>query len=439
MLKRNFTLLIIILVIIIAVLFGWFYFFPPSTNGGGKESNFTNFLSDFLPFGGNSNNTNTDTGNTNTGGTDISGYEDQTDDSFGEIKLKKVSTFPVSGFGVFMKERFEAIAPQDDPVSGTPTPPKTELDPFVRYVEKSTGNTYQTFADDIEERQFSSAIIPTVYEAFLGNGGESVIVRYLKDNSNNIETFWGKLPKEYLGGDTSSSNGFTGSFLPENITDMSVSQDKSKVFYLTNTSTGSIGTTLMLETGTRSQVFDSSLSEWLSSWPSDNKITLTTKPSYNTAGFMYVVNPNTKSFEKVLSGVNGLTTLMSPDGKKILYSNNNLSLYVYELETGKSTLLGVKTLAEKCVWDDVSELVYCAVPQSVNGIEYPDSWYQGTQSFSDEIWKVNTTTGITYRIASPINLVGVDIDIIKPELDQNGDYLFFLNKKDSYLWEFNLK
>ena len=36
-------------------------------------------------------------------------------------------------------------------------------------------------------------------------------------------------------------------------------------------------------------------------------------------------------------------------------------------------------------------------------------------------------------------LGGEEIDGIKLATDEGENYLFFVNKKDSYLWEFNLK
>ena len=96
---------------------------------------------------------------------------------------------------------------------------------MLRYVDKATGNIYQTFADKIDERKFSSSVIPRVYEAFFGNEGESVIMRYLKTDNRTIETFVGALPKEFLGSDSVGTNEIKGSFLPENISDISVSPD----------------------------------------------------------------------------------------------------------------------------------------------------------------------------------------------------------------------
>ena len=198
--------------------------------------------------------------------------------------------------------------------------------PALRYVNKATGNIYQTFADKIDERKFSSTTIPKVYEALFGNKGESVIMRYLKTDNKTIETFVGTLPKEYLGADSIGTSEITGSFLPENISDISVAPDTSKIFYLFDIGDSVVGVTFTLQTNTKVQVFDSPFTEWLSFWPNNKMITLTTKPSANVPGFMYAINPDRKpastsaslggDFNKILSGINGLTTLTSPDGKK---------------------------------------------------------------------------------------------------------------------------
>ncbi len=366
--------------------------------------------------------------------------------STSNLSLKKVSGFPIAGFGVFMKERFKeeslAVSPPRggetaQPVT-KPAMPATEFMPALRYVNKATGNIYQTFADKIDERKFSSTVVPKVYDAYFGNNGQSVIMRYLKDDKT-IETFIGALQKEYLGADSVGTNEVAGSFLPENISDLSLSPDTSKIFYLFNIGDSAVGVTFSLQTNAKVQIFDSPFTEWLSFWGNSKVITVTTKPSANVPGYAYTINPDKKDFNKILGGINGLTTLTSPDGKMILYGDNNLSLSILNINTGSSSLLGVKTLPEKCVWGRASDLIYCAVPKFANQAEYPDSWYQGEISLSDQIWKIDAISGNTTLILDPASISGEDVDGIKLALDENQNYLFFVNKKDSYLWELALK
>jgi hypothetical protein len=312
--------------------------------------------------------------------------------------------------------------------------------PALRYVDRATGNIYQTFADKIAERKFSATVIPQIYEALFGNKGLSVVMRYLKADGRTIETFVGNLPKELLGADTTVPNEIKGTFLPENIKDISLSPDTSSVFYLFNSGDNIVGTTMNLTTNKKVQIFTSPFTEWLSQWPNTGAITLTTKPSSGIPGYMYILNSNTKSLTSVFGSINGLTTLTSPSGKLVLYNNDSLSLGVYHTDTKVSDPLGVRTLPEKCVWGKLSDTVYCAVPKSIDTGSYPDTWYQGEVSFRDQIWKIDLKTGNATMLVDPITISnGEEIDGTKLMMDDGENYLFFVNKKDSYLWEFALK
>ena len=410
--KRNVILLIVILGVIIIGIFTVFALYQPTSTNTGVVGDSINFVANFLPFGKNKTVAPTDTNTP----TDVSGYIPPTESEVSVAKLKKVSSFPVAGFGIFMKERFKdvpVITPNTTPVTPTttdatttpitktpttkdkkqklpaPVLPPTEFVPAIRYVNRATGNIYQTFADKLDERKFSSTVIPKVYEAFFGNKGGSVIMRYLKADNKTIETFLGALPKEYLGADSIGTSEVKGSFLPENITDISISPDTSKVFYLFNTGDTVAGVTASLQTSTKVQIFSSPFTEWLSLWPNDKVVTLTTKPSAYALGFAYSTNPNKKDFSKILGGIAGLTTLTSPDGKMVLYGDKNLSLNILSLDTRNTYSAGVKTLPEKCVWATTSDVLYCAVPKYIDNGNYPDSWYQGEVSFSDVIWKID--------------------------------------------------
>ena len=387
--KRNFILFIIILTIIIAIVFGILYLYQPAGKTG-TVADSVNFIANFLPFGKNK----TPTNNTNSNNTpaDISGLDSDTINNPGSI-LKKVSSFPVAGYIVFNKER---IITDTITETTTKSPQKipTEFALNLRYVNKITGNIYQTFA--------------------------------------------GILSKEYLGADSVGTSAITGAFLPENITDISISPDTTKDFYLFNTGDNTAGISFSPQTSTKVQVFDSPFTGWLSFWPNKNMITITTKPSYNTFGYMYAIDPDKKDLTKILGDINGLNTLTSPDGTKVLYSDNNLSLNVFDVGKKNTSLLGVKTLPEKCVWASTSDAIYCAVPKFIDRGGYPDSWYQGEVSFSDQIWKIDIQNGNTSMVSNLTSLGG-DIDAIKLSLDENQNYLFFLNKKDSYLWELKLK
>jgi len=435
-------------------MFGFLYFRQPVSpeDGGGYSG--INFFSQFNPFGKKVSTPKDETPIDQTPTTE----EPSTEEPI-EIKLKKVSSMPVAGYTVYQKERYKEVLPATDTNTSptgsapsasqptttktkivTPTPPATEFAPALRYVARANGNIYQTFADKIEERKFSTTLVPQVYEAIFGDKGSAVIMRYLKTYGDTIETFAGSLPKELLGGDTTSENEITGSFLPENITDLSISPDSLKIFYLFNVGGGSVGITSGPLGDKKVQVFDSPFTEWLSFWPNSKMITLTTKPSSSVLGHMYTINPEKKDLTNILSGISGLTTLTSPDGKLVLYSNNTLAMNVYDTTTRNSTPLGIRTLPEKCTWSKNSTVAYCFVPSFASGSGHPDTWYQGEISFNDNLWVVDIESGNTTLVLTPSSVQGgEEVDGIKLMLDEIEDYLFFVNKKDSFLWEFELK
>ncbi len=468
MITKKIKLIIILLLILGVVVFGYLYFLKPTTYKGAPSTD-TNFLSQLFPFG--KSKTQKDVKDAPV---DVSGYVPPDTAQTFISKLRKVSSMPIAGYTVFAKEIFKDVpmplslptpeqggGENSNPITTTPepekvlrdkkgkiiktiipkpTPPPTEFVTTLRYVDKATGNIYQALAGKIEERKFTTTVVPKVHEAYFGNKGEGVVMRFLKNDDRTIESFTGALPKEMLGGDAMGETELKGTFLPENITDMSVSSDSFNIFYIFNIGNSSAGVTAETLGEKKNQVFDSPFTEWLTQWPNSKMITITTKPGSGEPGYMYSINPDKKDLLKVLGGINGLTTLTSPDGKIVLYGNDTLSLFLYNIKTGEHTPFGVKTMPEKCTWTNGSDTLYCAVPKFINQNNYPDSWYMGETSFSDEIWRIDAVNGNPTQLLDPMTINGgEESDMIKLMLDENENYLFFVNKKDGFLWEFNLK
>jgi len=95
-------------------------------------------------------------------------------------------------------------------------------------------------------------------------------------------------------------------------------------------------------------------------------------------------------------------------------------------------------LPEKCVWLSNLKNVICGIPIDAPTAEYPDEWYQGIVSFSDNIYKMNLNNKTKDLLVSPKDFSGKSIDVIKPALGPNEKYLFFINKKDLSLWSLDL-
>lgn len=302
-----------------------------------------------------------------------------------------------------------------------------EIIPSVKYVERKNGHIYQTTLPDMTTQKISNSTIPSIYEAFLNKTGNTVIYRYLSEDSI-ISTFLATMGKS------------NGQYLPANITDVSVSKDKEKFFYLVKSNNSVQGVVRNFETGVYQNIFNHQLTEWISSWDINDNIYLTTKASYFATGAMYKLNENNKTISKVLDGVKGLTTQISPDGKNVLYSTNSVNgpkLMIYSVKDNKSIDLDIYGLPEKCTWSQDNITIYCAVPNLIKGNQYPDVWYQGIVSFDDYFIMINTKGPEVFTIIN--SKEETPTDGISLTLDVNEKYLFFINKKDYTLWGLNIQ
>lgn len=311
----------------------------------------------------------------------------------------------------------------------TPKPkvPDFEIVPSIRYVERVTGHINQMYLDTKVVGQVSNSTVPNIYEVLFDGKASSVLYRYLGGDGKTITSYLATL------GSTD------GEFLPSDILDVSISPDKSKFFYLTKTFSGVVGSTRSFKDTKKTQVFSSSISEWLSQWVTDQKIYLTTKASYSVDGGLFSLNTTSGVLSKIFGGVRGLTTLANKDGSSVLYSSSTSSgprLFILTVSTHTSVDINTYGLPEKCVWSNDNINIYCALPGNINGLQYPDMWYQGLASFTDRFVKINKDTLEITTIEDSVYETPVDGTNLF--LDKQEKNLFFINKKDSTFWSLDL-
>ena len=301
----------------------------------------------------------------------------------------------------------------------------------VRYIQKEDGSIIDMFLDSLKTSISSDTVIPRIQEAFFNSDASQLIIRYLKSDNETIETVGG----------TIEDGSLSGKLFPQNIPFVSVSPEKDQVFYLEQEgdfTNGIISTFSNLE---RKPIFEHAFSEWIPNWGTDSVISLTTKASFGTPGGVYSLGVTQSNFIKEFGGKNGLTTLMSPNGAKILYSENlngNIKLSVFNMQDNSHTDLGIRTLPEKCTWDTDSITVWCAVPKNINSSRLPDSWYQGTESFVDSLWLLNTDENAHQLIIDPTTEGLYSLDITNIQLSPKKDYLIFIDRKSSILYGLTL-
>jgi len=342
-------------------------------------------------------------------------------------RLRQLTTYPVAGI--------QAI---------TQIIPKTETDlekkiPTALYVAKNNGLLFKQSLIADGEIKLSALTIPNIEESLFNNSGSSVLFRYLRPNEEIIQTYLGKILSLV---DKFPSNNAMGFFLPQEVLSLSFLSDGSKIVYGVQTETGSVWTTSTLDGSIKKQILSSPFKEWVVEWPVEQKVFFTTRASGGISGFSYLLNTASGDFEKIIGNIPGLTTKVNQKGTLLAFNKSGeigMDFNILTLSTQTILQTGLHTLPEKCVWGSSTTIIYCAVPNSLPNVQYPDSWYQGLVNFSDSIWMIDAEKGNTKLVVNIVSSENKEIDAINLSLDPEEKYLLFVNKNDGTAWSYRLE
>lgn len=410
--KRNAIIIIAaILLIIIGALF--FYFRSANTGSGTKPST----TSSANPFGA-APTDKTSSGTNGNGSTSGSGTN-QSGTAANKNNAKLVQLYA-------------------DPISGSIFVSTTSQD-LLEFVDRGNGNVYKYLpqSQSVQPIRLTDTTIPKIEEAVWSATGNALVYRYLDNDSDTIDSFSGAITSASTTGDLSEIN---GGFLSQDLAELVADPAGDKLFGLLEKSdgSGSDGILSNFDGSGAKEIFTSPASFWNISWPASSIIAFNTKPTYKDYGYLYFFNPQTDSFQRILGDIAGLSTLTNSDGSFVAYSQSTESSFdlgIYNVKNKSDIGVNIATLADKCVWSiENKDVLYCAVPQSIPTDNYPDAWYQGIESFSDNIWMIHADTGVTTEIYQ----VGVNetasIDAEDLAISPDDKYLAFENKDDLSLW-----
>jgi hypothetical protein len=312
--------------------------------------------------------------------------------------------------------------------------------PVVRYVERATGHIYEADLGAGAVIRLTNTTIPRIHEAYFVEKGEGVIFRYLREESDSIQTWYGKItaPKKNATSSPETIASLEGVFLPAGLSALVVSPATDRIFYLVPDTTSTTGFIAAPNGSGVKEILSTAARSWLLDWPSASSILMTTAPSYSARGFTFTVSPTSGSFRRILGGSRGLTTLIDSSLQTAVMSGsvqNGLSFSVQALgQKPAPRPLPAATLPEKCVWKQQSTKIYCAIPKTVPVGDYPDAWYQGRVSFSDTIWLLDTdSSGAHAFLVDLEEAAGGPVDATHLMLDPEERYLYLINKTDGAL------
>jgi hypothetical protein len=412
--------IIIILLILLALLAGVYFYTRPKTQTAGDTTN--GFKSFF-------------TGDTITPNGQDGVLTENKDLETKPLPIKnslfkQVSPGAVAGYSAYTNS-FVKITPGATPKNAPNR--QTNTNQIVRYVSRTSGYVYETKDGGIPT-QISNIYIPNIYEALFADNGKTALLRFLRDDQKTIATYSVPVPEENIDGSRTQKNGV---YLPESISILSISPDTKNILRLTKEGSVSVlSSTTSLNTS-RKELLRSPFNEWIISSNNQN-IYLQTKASGTTNGFLYSLDQTKKRLSRVLGNIQGLTTSVSPLGTYILYSESTASSFNTKILTTKSGTvrnIGASILPEKCTWTKDENLI-CAGGGDIARATYPDDWYNGTQAFSDKLFRIYTISNTFDVLSTPTEIEFFDMTNL--QVNESIGVLYFVDKQTGLLWQFTL-
>ena len=427
--KKTITIIVIIFLLLLAGI--GYVFFTNNSSVKVNSGNIFDNVKNFFPFGQPSQNTKS------TSSSSQPTTNNQTTNNQPQIieRMFEISSAPIAGYTTFdivstsTKPSFD-ITKNSTTSSSANSSSTKQINTFVRFIERATGNLYETKIPTLDKNRITNTTIPKVYNAVLNSKGTETILQFL--NGDTIQTVYAKVS---TGTATTSTKIINNPEFPSN-TDIVINK-KDTIFYTTKSANGSTGFLSTFNNKKPIQVFSTPMRDILAQWSGGDIVAVFPKPHSDYSGVLFFINTKTNTTKQVASGINGLTAIPNQDGTKFLYNTNPKTLSLASRLISKNTDMNfnISTLPEKCVWSmENKNLVYCAVPLSVQEDGYPEKWYQGVVSFDDVLWSINTDTGEEKQIYNPTADGKASVDMTNLSLSDKEDYIFFTNKKDLTLW-----
>jgi hypothetical protein len=320
-----------------------------------------------------------------------------------------------------------SVVPGEVVLDGTATASST-AEATVQFIERESGNVYSYTARAGALTRISNKTVPGIQSAAWLPDGSLAFVRYLTGaDFSTINTY------------ALSSTGGNGFFLPQNLSDISVST--TSVLTLASGVNGSIAS-LAKSNGSRStEIFSTPLSALHLSFAGKNQYLAVSSPTATLPGAAFIVDSK-GSFSRIAGPLNGLTAKASPSGKWVLLSyvdSGALHTGIVNTTNGLYLPVPVSTIADKCVWTTDESAIYCGIPVDPSTqYNYPDDWYQGAVSFSDRIWKIQVAGRYAQLVLDFSKETKTSLDAEALSIDPLMTTLVFVNKIDGSLWKYSL-
>lgn len=302
----------------------------------------------------------------------------------------------------------------------------------VKYYSSANGNVFRSEFDGSGTTIVSSDVLANLIKIMWSPIDKTKIIA-LFEETNQIKRFFYDFKSNQ------------SAQLDANIRYLNWSPTENKIVYqYYNTQNGLSNISIANPDGSGwKNIFETRIKDLIVEWPSANLIVLRTKASGIAQSVVYTMDTSGKNFGKMIDNTYGLTTLWSPSGDKMLYSETNgygqgLKLKLLSVADHATRQLDFITLPEKCVWSKNNIDIFCAVPKVIaDQAVLPDDYYKDFIEFSDSFYKINLNTGQKTLLFESDTTAAFNASQLL--LDDSEQYLIFVNKKDGALYSLKLQ
>lgn len=398
-----------IIMMVIVGLGGWYLFIQQRISNVEKTSEARGFGESIPTFTGAIGNAVT---NVIAGLGISSDTEDQTETGTSP-RLVKLSAAPIAGYGF------------------TSTTSTT----LLRFMERSSGYLFETNVEEVSPRRLTNTLIPRTHEAYFTKG--NAVVAFAAEETGAIKALAG-----VVGAPTTTSEflPFTPASLGDGVQSFALSGND--MLTLIESDQGSTLVRSSVQGTGPESLFSSSIAGWRVSWLEEDRIVLAERAATSIPGTAYVLKDG--SLVPLARNTPGLTIAADPENEALIIGADNgvLSMAVRATNDAPLEALPLRTVADKCAWAPQqtatsSPIAFCAVPASVPSTQFLNDWYKGLVHTSDNWWRIDAVTGETELLFS-LETEGVDIDVERPIVNDDGTYLVFRNARDKSLWRLRI-
>jgi hypothetical protein len=294
----------------------------------------------------------------------------------------------------------------------------------VYFVEAGTGHvfTIDPMVEDSEMR-ISNITVPVATKAVVSKDGRYIAIR----SGNNTES---ALTILTITGETVDTFSFD-----EPVRSFSINTDND-VLYTVAGGLGLYGRVLEMETKTTKTLFEIPFREAAVVWgagPDDTHYVFP-KSSHYLEGYLYEIVAG----EFSRTSASGFGLMATGNSQTALYTKlqrGDFASFLLDRKSGVAQNLAFNFVPEKCSFG--VRALYCAVSTDTSqNHSFPDNWYRGEISFSDDIWEISTDSLWMGTVVETLAESGRELDIINMSIGTNDALLYFNNKNDQSLWTY---